>query len=247
MKDLHCHLPHGISDGPSEIAESMKMLRIASENGISYINAVAHFAPETRERLTSSVDALREEAEKLGITLQAGFEYTFMDVLESQEPFLTIGDKSNFILVDFSTKIIPSFAPLRFYELMSKGTRIILVHPEILFTRHSIPMLTKLADMKIVFMLNAASFLPETQFSIRMMAHRLLRSGIAKMVASDAHTAAGSRRIVLQEAREIISVRYGEENARILFDVNPTRVLENLLPYDLALPPEPFWSKWLPL
>ncbi len=247
MKDLHCHLPSGISDGPSEISESMEMLRIAADNGITYINAVAHFAPGTRDALTRSVDSLREAADKLGISLNAGFEYTFMDTLESNEQFLSIGDKSSFILVDFSTESIPAFAPMRFYELMSKGTRLILVHPEILFTRHSISMLTKLADMKIAFMLNATSFLPETQVSIRMMAHRLLRSGIAKMVASDAHTAVGARRIVLQEARKIITGRYGENNARILFDVNPDRILENLLPYDLALPPEPFWSKWLPL
>ncbi len=246
MKDLHCHLPFGVSDGPPEISESIEMLRIAKENGITYINAVAHFTPGLNDSLMKSVDALREAADKHGITLHAGFEYSFMDILESQEPFLTIGEKSNFILVDFLTELIPSFAPMRFYEMMSKGTRIILVHPEILFTRHSLPMMTKLEDMNVVFMLNAASFLPEAHHPIRKMAHCLLRSGIAKLVASDAHTAAGSRRFVLQEARNILSAQYGEENARILFDVNPDRILENLLPYDLTLPPEPFWSKWLP-
>ncbi len=246
MKDLHCHLPFGISDGPQEIAESIEMLRIAQDNGITYINAVTHFAPGLNDSLMKSVDALREEADRHGISLHAGFEYSFMDILESQEPFLSIGEKSNFILVDFLTGFIPSFAPMRFYELMSKGTRIILVHPEILFTRHTLPMLTKLEDMNVVFMLNAASFLPEAQHHIRRMAHCLLRSGIAKLVASDAHSAAGSRRFVLQEARNIISTQYGEENARILFDVNPDRILENLHPYDLTVPPEPFWSKWLP-
>ncbi len=244
MKDLHCHLPFGISDGPPEISESLEMLRIAADNGVSYINAVAHYAPDSRSPVEHAVDSLRDAAARYNITLHAGFEYTFMDLLESQEPFLPIGDSSSSILVDFNTDTIPSFASMRFYEIMSKGTRIILVHPEILFTRHAIPMLTRLADMRVAFMLNAASFLPEVLPPVRNMAHRLLRSGIAKLVSSDAHAAAGPLRYVLQEARKAVSIQYGEENARILFEVNPDRVLQNLSPYDLNLPEEPFWKRW---
>ena len=245
MKDLHCHLPFGISDGPKEISESLEMLRIAADNGITYIHAVAHYAHGRRESLEHTVDSLREAASRYSITLHAGFEYNFMDLLDIQEPFVTIGGKSNSILVDFNCETVPLFAHVRFYEIMSKGTRIILVHPEILFSRNALPSLTKLADMKITFMLNAASFLPEASSEVRAMAHRLLRSGMAHMIASDAHTSAGPRRCLLREAREVISAKYGEENARMLFEVNPARILENLHPYELNLPEEPFWKKWL--
>lgn len=247
MKDLHCHLPFGISDGPREIAESLEMLRIAAESGVTHINAVAHYTPGRREALERAVDALREAASRHSIHLNAGFEYSFLDLLDVREPFLTVGEGSRSILVDFEMETIPAFAPMRFYEIMRKETRIILVHPEVLFTRSAIPLLTQLAHMNVTLMLNAASFLHEAPHSVRKMAHHLLHAGLAHAVASDAHATEGPRRYLLREARKAVTRWYGPENARILFDVNPDRILENLRPYDLNLSGEPFWKKWLPV
>ena len=244
MKDLHCHLPFGISDGPPEMSESLEMLRIAAEHGVTYINAVTHYSPGRRESLEHTVDSLRDAAARHNIELHAGFEYTFVDLLEFKESFLSTGKKNNTILVDMNSNMIPAFALMRFYEIMSEGNRIILVHPEILFAPHALPLLAKFADMKILFMLNAASFLPEASSHIRKMAYQLLHSGMAHMIASDAHSSTGPRRCVLREAREILTARYGEENARLLFEVNPTMVLENRHPYELHLPEQSFWKRW---
>lgn len=43
MIDIHCHILPDVDDGAKEIDESIKMARIAEENGISKIVATPHY------------------------------------------------------------------------------------------------------------------------------------------------------------------------------------------------------------
>ena len=49
MYDIHCHLAYGVSDGPRERELALAMLQQAKENGVTYINAVAHYGPWAEE------------------------------------------------------------------------------------------------------------------------------------------------------------------------------------------------------
>ena len=245
MYDIHCHLPFDISDGPSERSESVEMLRIAAEAGVTGINAVAHFGNYLRE-LQDRIEVLRPEAEALGITLHAGFEYDFSDLAEcGDDPRLvTVSDCSRYVLIDFCSSNLPYFAGMKFYQLAGRGYRFIIVHPEVLFTRHDLKQLSELQRQNAVIQLNASSFLPESAPAVRNLAHDLIRCGLAQAVASDAHRATGRRRNALPEARAAVSRRHGTEVAELLFDLNPQRLWENLHPLELPVPPLSRWQKW---
>ena len=43
MIDIHCHLLYGVDDGPKEIEESVKMLKSASEQGVTDIVLTPHY------------------------------------------------------------------------------------------------------------------------------------------------------------------------------------------------------------
>jgi protein-tyrosine phosphatase len=43
MIDIHCHILPGMDDGSAEFEATMKMLRIAEDDGISHIMATPHY------------------------------------------------------------------------------------------------------------------------------------------------------------------------------------------------------------
>ena len=240
MIDLHCHLPFGISDGPKCIEDSLRILRCAAETGVTHITAVSHYNKHF-DKVASAVEALKPEAERLGVELFPSFEYDYIhleDVKVDEMRF--IGPDCRYILVDFNRERIPYAAPMRFFELIEQGVGIVVVHPEKLFTRHELPLLKKFSEGGIALQINASSLMRGVPSSYRKMAHWLLRHGLVHAVASDAHRPEGHRRYLMSEARKIITDTYGDELAQLLFEENPARLLQNLTPVDA---PE-FPSRW---
>ena len=43
MIDAHCHILPGLDDGPSDMDESLAMLRMAADDGIRTVVATPHF------------------------------------------------------------------------------------------------------------------------------------------------------------------------------------------------------------
>ena len=239
MIDLHCHLPFGISDGPENIEDSLAILRQAAETGVTHITAVAHYNKHF-DRVESSVEALRPEAEKLGVELFPSFEYDYIHLENVKvDEMRFIGPESRYILVDFNRERIPYAAPMRFFELIEQGIGIIVVHPEKLFTRHELPLLRTFSEGGIALQINALSLLPEASPERRSMTHWLIRHGLVHAVASDAHRPKGHRRYVMAEARRIVAATYGEGLAKQLFEENPARLLKSLTPLDA--PEFPTW------
>ena len=64
MIDIHCHILPGIDDGPKDIETSLKMLRIAEEDGIKTVIATPHFYRGFYENQYGDVE---EEVKKLNI------------------------------------------------------------------------------------------------------------------------------------------------------------------------------------
>ena len=239
MIDLHCHLPFGISDGPKTMEDSLKILRSAADAGVTHITAVAHYNKHF-DKVEEAVEALRPEAEKLGIELFPSFEYDYIHLEEVKvDAMRFIGPESRYILVDFNRERIPYAAPMRLFELAQQDVGIIIVHPEKLFDRSALPILKQLAEGSIALQINAMSLLPESPSHVRKMARTLLDKGLVHAVASDAHRPDGHRRYVMREAREIVSAAYGDALAAQLFEENPARMLKNLPPLDA--PEFPNW------
>ena len=249
IKDIHCHLLYGVSDGPADLETGCAMLDQAAAAGVDYINAVAHYG-DYGDRMAAAAESLQPEAAKRGISLHIGFEYDFSDILEDRigqdiHALRTIGEGSNYILVDFNDSRIPFSARQRFAEIAHAGRNIVIVHPETLFGLGEINKLTELKSINAVVQINASNLLPDSNPRIRRAAFSFLRTGLVDLVASDAHRSTGSRRNALAEARKIVAEKFGEGVARVLFEINPVRILENKLPYDVEVPQRTLMEKLL--
>ena len=48
LTDLHCHLIHGVDDGPRDIVHTQAMLRLAADNGVDTVCCTSHAMPSQK-------------------------------------------------------------------------------------------------------------------------------------------------------------------------------------------------------
>ena len=69
--DVHCHILPGIDDGSRSMEETLKMLRIAADEGITHVIATPHYKLEhnnaTPGQVDELIDAVQAEASKNNI------------------------------------------------------------------------------------------------------------------------------------------------------------------------------------
>ena len=73
MIDLHCHILPGIDDGPTDLATSLEMARVAVADGITLTACTPHIYPglfdNDAKGIAVAVGRFREHLEEAGIPL----------------------------------------------------------------------------------------------------------------------------------------------------------------------------------
>lgn len=222
MTDIHSHLLHGLDDGSQSLASSLAMLEAAAADGIRTIIATPHYSSGIAERMQEKIAELRPEAEKSGIGLFSGCEYS-LSKLTLQDGLLTLG-KSNYLLVDFGFLPLSPMTRSFMFQWQSRGYRIVLAHPERLFTRNDLPVLKDLAAGDVYFQLNAGSFRGDYGWGVRRFAKILLKQRLCHIIASDAHSVKAYSG-QLPACRKYVGKCLGTAAAAIFFETNPERLL----------------------
>ena len=195
MTDLHSHILPGIDDGSSCLEESLDLLRMEAEQGISRVTATPHFY--ARYESPDGFLAKREKAEEVlrsamaqesGLPeVQVGAEvYYFRGISESEFlPWMTIGG-SNCVLVEMP----PSpWEESMFRELLKIRERRDLIPVIAHIDRYIRPFHTfripeRLADLPVLVQANAAFFLERPTAGLAM---KLLKRGQIHLIGSDCH------------------------------------------------------------
>lgn len=197
MIDIHCHILPGIDDGPKDIETSLKMLKIAEEDGISKIIATPHFYRGFYENeyqdVEKKVKELNEASKENNINVE---------ILPGQEIFLdkhTLEDyksgaikglnNSKYMLIELPPDILPGYVLDMIYELKLLGVKPIIAHPErYVYVMEDIHILNSFIKEECFFQLNSGSITGVFGKSIQKTAIKLIKNGICDFVASDAHT-----------------------------------------------------------
>ena len=223
MIDIHSHLLYGIDDGSRSLESSIDMLEAAAKDGVTSIVLTPHFSSGLSEKMHERVEKLRPEAAKFNIKLFTGSEYDFSHLSE-QEKLITLGEKGNYVLVDFCLPFISLMTINFLFEWQAKGYQVILAHPERLFSKNDLSVLKDLADANVYFQLNAGSFMGDYGRGVRRFAKTLVKKGLCHIIASDAHSVrnyAGQ----IPACRKYIGKRLGTELEKVFFEENPKRLL----------------------
>lgn len=224
MIDIHSHLIYDIDDGSQSLESSIDMLKAAANDGVTAIVLTPHFFTGVSEEMLEKIKILRSEAAKFNIRLFSGCEYDFSHLIKRKK-LITLGEKSNFVLVDFCLSFLSPMAINILYEWQNKGYQIILAHPERLFCMDDLPILKDLADNHICFQLNAGSFMGDFGRDVRRFAKTLVKKGLCHFIASDSHSIrnyAGQ----IPACRKYIGKCLGTEFEKVFFEENPKRMLD---------------------
>ena len=216
--DFHSHILPGIDDGSRSLEESIAMLRMEAEQGITHVVATPHFyarhdSPERfLERRNEAENRLREEMEKYpGLPeLTVGAEvYYFPGISESDAVFqLTIGGKSSILLeMAYSPWTDRMYAEMEDIYV-KQGITPVIAHVDRYispFRTHGIP--DRLSQLPVLVQANGSFFLER---GTRNMALRMLKAGRIHLLGSDCHNL-DSRRPNLGETVQVIRKRLGPE------------------------------------
>lgn len=236
MIDIHCHILPDVDDGAVDMTESVEMLRIAAECGVTDIIATPHCAPGefdnyAGEKLFAAFSELCEALSKTGaeIGLHLGTEvFACPETLKLTDSgkLLTLAD-SDFMLVECAFDEDPWFMLEMLQTVAASGKKPVVAHPErYYFVQDDLRYALEWAEAGYSLQINTGSLTGYFGRDCRRTAFKLLNSGAVMLAASDAH-GAKSRTTDMRKAYKTVVSEFSKEYADLIFYENPARLLKN--------------------
>lgn len=229
LTDLHTHILPNIDDGAESLEAALQMLRKEKNDGVERVALTPHYYP-LREELDAFL-ARRQQSYATLLTawdgavmpsLRLGAEVHYSpSLLQMDLRQLTIGG-GDYLLLELADGGIPTHLEQVLDMMLMQGITPIFAHVERCeYFRREPEQLRKLIYMGAL-----------AQVSVRALKSRrdqnfslsCLQSGLAQLVASDAHKAAGSRRPCMDAMEEILDSELlcrAEELAKTVWDNGP--------------------------
>lgn len=245
MIDLHCHLLPGIDDGAPDLDASLKMARIAADDGIETIACTPHIYPGMFENdsagIRGYVEALRGHLAEAGIPLKLSWgadAHVDPNLLARLKAGTapSLNDTRYFLLEPPHHVAPPNFAQFTF-TFMAAGYVPVITHPERLsWIEEHYDTFCDLSDKGVWMQVTAGSLTGRFGQAARYWGERMLDEGRVHILATDAHSPA-HRPPLLAEGREAAAKWVGKDEARHLVETRPLGILKNLAPE--SMPPLP--------
>lgn len=258
LTDFHSHLVPAVDDGAASLEETRASLAAFREQGVTAVVTTPHLRgsaterPDELARLLGAMDAAWEEVTALGaaefpeIRLERGCE-VMLDTPspDLSDPRVRIAG-TPFVLVEFPFMMVPPNVGTALFELKMAGWTPVVAHPERYdnLDREELAGPDEWRRMGAHLQVNGASLIGKYGADAQRSAWALLRRGWVDYLSSDYHARG---RLHVASASGALAAAGGAEQARLLLEVNPARLLEGLAP--LPVPPlarkqaAPFWSR----
>lgn len=253
--DLHSHVLPGIDDGPPDLPGALEMARAAAGAGTAVLAATPHlradFPGVDVTEIAARCAALQAEIDGAGIPLRLvpGAEASLVWAIEASEDDLrraSYGGTGHDLLVETPSDV--SMIEQLLYQVHLRGLRVTLAHPErsAAFRREP-ARLERLVEQGVLLEVNADALLARKRSSIRDLAERLCRDGLAHVLASDGHRARDRRPVtVLAAGAEALESLVGADRAHWMCVDAPAAILAGR-PLPAAPEPAPprsgFWRR----
>lgn len=238
--DFHNHLIPGVDDGAQDIEQARTGVQALTSQGIREFIVTPHVAGALVEnhahliaRLTE-IDAgwerLREliDAEFPDVTIHRGAEVK----LDTPQP--DVSDRrlrlaeTKFTLVEFPYLTIPPASERALSHLASNGWIPVVAHPErYKGVEKAFQTVAEWRRAGAYLQVNAGSVLGRYGESAQKAALELLERGWVSYLCSDFHSRGEPH---VRRAIQALTDRGGEEQARLLLETNPRRLLNGELP-----------------
>jgi protein-tyrosine phosphatase len=195
--DLHPHLLPGLDDGARTLDDALDMARAFVAEGVTEIAATPHVRndyPTSTDVMLRAVDALRRAFDEEGIplVLHPGAELAIDWIPrlgEAELRRLTLAGNGRYVLVETPYHGWPAELVERLLDLRIAGFTPVLAHPERNAVVQGTPsVLEPLVGGGTLVQVTAASLDGRLGAASRQAGLRLAATGLAHIIASDAHT-----------------------------------------------------------
>ena len=199
MIDFHSHILPNIDDGSRNIEESIKLIKEAQQVGFTGIISTSHYLQGYYECDESSRSSLVEKLKKqiqsnnlTNMNLYLGSEiYVTEEMIKliEQQKASTING-TDYLLFELPMNSKPLFAKSIVYNLMKKGYRPIIAHPErYSYVKEDITFVKDLKDMGALFQSNYGSAIGMYGIEAKRTLKKLLKNDWISFLGSDVHRA----------------------------------------------------------
>ncbi len=215
MTDLHTHILPGMDDGPKEPDTARQLLEQELRQGVKRIALTSHYNPEGEtvdaflRRREAAFRALMEVCPP-GLALKPGCEVYFSPALLAIEAERLCLEGTNLLLLELPVLQKPAFLQEVLTGLLDRGITPLIAHAErYQYVRHDPGILAQWKELGALIQLSSGAMANDP------LARKLIKWGLADVLASDAHSPK-HRPPDLKAGLDAISKAYGVEVARVL-------------------------------
>lgn len=232
MIDVHCHIIHGVDDGPSTIEQSLRMVEEAEKLGIRVIIATPHYQENVfeLERVEENFKELWFKAQNYEVDIKMGYEVflnPFNSVIARSSKQLTL-DRTGRMLFEFPFNANFAYCFEAINRLQLENIVPVIAHPE--RNRNflnNIAGLVSLVKAGCLIQVDAASIAGVYGVRVKEFAKRLIKMNFVDMVASNAHYADDYTDWYMEAYKNVIQWA-GQYYAYKLFYKNAKNMLDGI-------------------
>jgi protein-tyrosine phosphatase len=219
-----------VDDGAPSIEVAMEMLRVAVDDGVDEMILTPHYYKDKyeNEAVPKMFAELSEEIliKGLGIKLHLGNEIYLNE--QSVQDLETGGaltlSGSDYLLIELPFYQIYPFHEKLLLDLQLKGYKIVIAHIERYDFLHGKTNLLASFVQRGMYGQLTAKFLNSRKTSRKGL--KWIKEGKVHLIASDAHDLS-KRPPLLSESYKYIEKKLGSDCAKLLFENNPRKIIEN--------------------
>ncbi len=213
MVDLHSHILPGIDDGSRNVEESLQLLRMLSEQGVSRVAATPHFSADRESvedfitRRQRSYETLIKETGEGMPEIMLGAEVKYYQGISRMDDLKKLCiEGSNLFLLEMPMTRWTEYIIKELLEIScSRGVALVLAHIERYLKLQTPEVWERLLEGGVLMQVNATFF---TELRTRRKAISMLKNSAIHFLGSDCHRAV-ERPPYISGAVEIIGKKMG--------------------------------------
>lgn len=231
MFDIHTHILPQVDDGSGSWKETMDMIRDGVKDGIkgavctSHVFTVLNKELEKKYILRFNELNKRLQQENIKFRIWLGSEINVNAKFDIESSIATYNGDKKYILLELPMSDYPHHVDNLLFQLSLQGVTPILAHPE----RNTIIMqkpeiVKNLIERGVLIQVNSGSITGMFGHRVRKITLDFINKGWAHLVASDCHSYR-NRPMLLSKAYAVVRNITNTQNAELLFNINPDRVI----------------------
>ena len=229
MTDFHTHLLPKLDDGSKSMDETIKMLEMSAQKGVSRVIATPHFYANhwsVEEFIKSRNKRYLEVKEVYPFEtpeIRLGAEVRYYEGISRLEALRELCiEGTDILLLEMPVDKWSSFALKEISEISCRGDlRLVLAHVDRYLGYQSLNTFSDLSKQGVLMQLNAEAF---TSFLIRGKALKMLEMGMIQFIGSDCHDSV-RRPPNMDKALAVIEKKLGKEFVQRIKDIGNTMFL----------------------